>query len=334
MFLREILTEDGSIYARINYHFGHYIKAIMDEVFEKQNFRNEIIVNRGYVPKGLTRQFLTGSDSFFFYARGISNLFNGYKKKIAEEDRKWISLDMPGERKTYEKQILYFFGKPILPPKGQHWALSQERISELEKRGDIRINPRRTYTDLQGKTVKGMPEYRKEPELLIKSNWTDIPSYRTNNTGYPTENSEELLDRIIKSSSNPGDLVLDCFPGSGKTLALAEKLGRRLIGAEYGKLVIYTMQKRLLNIAESKDLEDPKKKKKYGKPCKPFTLYNSGLYDYKMIKELPWEQYQDYALKHFQCRDERHEISKINWMATLARIASWSLTTRSTRTPS
>ena len=76
-----------------------------------------------------------------------------------------------------------------------------------------------------------------------------------------------------------------------------------------GKLAVYTIQKRLLNIAESKDLENPKKK--YGKPCKPFTLYNAGLYDYKMIKELPWEQYREFALKLFQCRDEKHEVSKI-----------------------
>jgi len=119
------------------------------------------------------------------------------------------------------------------------------------------------------------------------------------------------LRLILEASSNPGDLVLDCFAGSGTTLAVAEKLGRRWIGVDCGKLAIYTMQKRLLNIAESKDLEDPQKKKKYGKPCKPFTLYNAGLYDYKMIKELPWEQYRDFALKLFQCRDERHEISKI-----------------------
>jgi site-specific DNA-methyltransferase (adenine-specific)/adenine-specific DNA-methyltransferase len=103
--------------------------------------------------------------------------------------------------------------------------------------------------------------------------------------------------------------VLDCFAGSGTTLAVAEKLGRRWIGVDCGKLAIYTMQKRFLNIAVSKDIENPNKK--FGKPCQPFTLYNAGLYDYKMIKELPWEQYRDFALKLFQCRDERHEISKI-----------------------
>mgnify|MGYP001612334078 FL=1 len=140
----------------------------------------------------------------------------------------------------------------------------------------------------------------------------------TEKMGYPTQKPEALLARIIKASSNPGDIVLDCFAGSGTTLAVAEKLGRRWIGVDCGKLAIYTMQKRLLNIAESKDLENPKLSKaksassrKYGKFCKPFTLYNAGLYDYKMIKELPWEQYRDFALKLFQCRDEKHEISKI-----------------------
>ena len=128
-------------------------------------------------------------------------------------------------------------------------------------------------------------------------------------TGYPTQKPEALLERIIKASSNPGDLVLDCFAGSGTTQAVVEKLERRWIGVDCGKLAIYTIQKRLLNIAESKDPENSKKK--YGKPCKPFTLYNAGLYDYKMIKELPWEQYRDFALRLFQCRDERHEISKI-----------------------
>ena len=73
---------------------------------------------------------------------------------------------------------------------------------------------------------------------------------------YPTQKPEALLERIIKASSNPGDLVLDCFAGSGTTLAIAEKLSRRWIGVDCGKLAIYTMQKRLLNIAKSKDLEN------------------------------------------------------------------------------
>ena len=150
--------------------------------------------------------------------------------------------------------------------------------------------------------------------------WDDIMSFQqiptsTEKVGYPTPKPGALLERVIKASSNPGDLVL---AGSGTTCAVSEKLNRRWIGVDCGKLAIYTMQKRLLNIADSKDLENPKlvpsgskTGKKYGKQCKPFTLYNAGLYDYKMIKELPWEQYRDFALKLFQCRDEKHEISRI-----------------------
>ena len=117
-----------------------------------------------------------------------------------------------------------------------------------------------------------------------------INSQAFERTGYPTQKPEAILERIIKASSNPGDLVMDCFAGSGTTCAVSEKLNRRWIGVDCGKLAIYTMQKRLLNIADSKDLENPKlvpsgskMGKKYGKQCKPFTLYNAGLYDYSMV---------------------------------------------------
>lgn len=147
----------------------------------------------------------------------------------------------------------------------------------------------------------------------IEDWWIDIwatERYRSELINYPTQKPEALLYRIIKASSNPGDIVLDCFAGSGTAQAVAEKLERRWIGVDCGKLAIYTMQKRLLNISESRDLENPQKK--YRKPYKPFTVYNAGLYDYKMIKELPWEQYREFSLMLFQCRDERHQVGKIN----------------------
>jgi len=192
-------------------------------------------------------------------------------------------------------------------PKGDY---SEENIEKLRLEGRI-------YTTRNGKIRIKYFVHKTQDGFFLKEKkisdvWSDIPSLGLSlaeNTGYPTQKPEALLNRVIRASSNPGDLVLDCFAGSGTTLAIAEKLDRRWIGVDCGKLAIYTMQKRLLNIAESKDLENPKKK--YGKPPKPFTLYNAGLYDYKMIKELPWEQYRDFALKLFQCRDERHEISKI-----------------------
>ena len=122
---------------------------------------------------------------------------------------------------------------------------------------------------------------------------------------YPTQKPEELLRRVIEASSKPGDLVLDAFAGSGTTAAVAEKLGRKWIMIDCGKLSIYTMQKRLLNLR--KEIGNR------GKPLKPkpFTLYNAGLYDYKMVKALPWNEYREFVLKLFQCRDEKHRIAGV-----------------------
>jgi len=156
------------------------------------------------------------------------------------------------------------------------------------------------------------PKYKTEYEGKIAGDWwEDIPSFGTamtarERTDFPTQKPEKLLERIIKASSNEGDIVFDAFAGSGTTGAVAEKLGRRWIMIDSSKLAIYTIQKRLLNLRK----EIGNKGEKLIPT--PFTLYNAGLYDYQKIKELPWEQYRDFALKLFQCRDEKHRISGID----------------------
>ena len=143
--------------------------------------------------------------------------------------------------------------------------------------------------------------------------WDDIYTVdrvRSEIIGYPTQKPEALLERIIKASSNKDDIVLDFFAGSGTTLAVAEKLNRKWIGCDCGKLAIYTIQKRILNISNSKDLKN--KDNLYSKESKPFTLYYAGHYDYKKIKELPWEEYRNFALNLFEIRDEKHKLSGID----------------------
>jgi len=132
-----------------------------------------------------------------------------------------------------------------------------------------------------------------------------VVSFSGENTGYPTQKPEGVAKRIIEASSNPGDIVLDAFAGSGTTLAVAEKLGRRWIGIDCGKLAIYTMQKRLLNLKSEIGNK--------GKPLKPkpFTLYNAGLYDFARLKELSWEGWRTIALDLFQCRDKPHKVGGI-----------------------
>lgn len=136
-----------------------------------------------------------------------------------------------------------------------------------------------------------------------------INSQAAERLDYPTQKPEALMERIIKASSNEGDIVMDFFAGSGTTLAVAEKLDRRWIGCDCGKLSIYTIQKRILTIADSKSLEN--KDEKYNKQPKPFTLYNAGLYDYQKMKELPWTEYRSFALNLFEVRDEKHKLSGI-----------------------
>lgn len=124
---------------------------------------------------------------------------------------------------------------------------------------------------------------------------------------YPTQKPEALLERIIKASSNEGDIVLDAFAGSGTTLAVAEKLGRKWIGIDGGKLSIYTIQNRLMNLKEEMG-----NKGKALKP-KPFAVYNAGLYDFQILKNLDWETYTWFTLSLFQCKQEKHKIDGIKF---------------------
>lgn len=122
---------------------------------------------------------------------------------------------------------------------------------------------------------------------------------------YPTQKPEILLERIIKASSNEGDIVLDAFAGSGTTLAVAEKLKRRWIGMDCGKLAIYTIQKRILNLR--KEIGNRGQVLK----ANTFTLYNAGLYDWAEVKKLDFGHYRDFVLKLFQVREEKHDVRGI-----------------------
>jgi len=305
VFLREILADDGSIYVRTDYHFGHYLKAIMDEVFEKNTFRNEIILNRRKKSAQETKRFNVATDSIFLYTKSENFMFNkGERKRICnfcghEKEPEWHIMISSEIRRPPERVI---FSKVLLPPRGHHWTYSQERINKLVEEKKLRINEKATYIDLNGNKIRGMPEYLQKEFVPLDSNWMDTYGY-TSKWKYPTENPEEILEKVISTSSSPGDLVLDAFAGSGTTGAVAEKLGRKWIMIDCGKLAIYTMQKRMLNLR--REIGNRGKLLK----AKPFTISNAGLYDYRIIRELPWDEYRNFVLKLFQCRNEKHRIA-------------------------
>ncbi len=189
------------------------------------------------------------------------------------------------------------------PPPNRSWGFDREELERLWAKG--RILKRKDGSP----RLDGLVAYLDElPGKPITTIWNDIS--RIGNTAgerldYPTQKPEGLLGRVLRASSNEGDLVLDAFAGSGTTCAVAEKLGRRWIGIDCGKLAIYTMQKRLLNLQKEIGNKGPKLEPR------PFTLFNAGLYDFSKLKELPWESWRFFALQLFQCRDEPHKIGGV-----------------------
>lgn len=310
ILIRELLSNDGSFYIRTDYHFGHYVKVFLDEIFDKK-FRNEIIINKSKRPTEAIRQYHSTTDFLILYTKTENYFFKNFEVK--RENPKWRGMHLPGVRWTkidkkylnlfktdikeknceYYSRARIFFGREIFPPEGRHWAISQENIFKSEKLGKIKLNGKGQPVSIESETIK------------IGDNWTDIPGY-SRYWDYPTENAEEVLERVIKTSSKKGDIVLDAFAGSGTIGAVSEKLGRRWIIIDSSKIAIYTMIKRMLNLKE--------KIGNKGKSLKPkaFAVYNAGLYDMKILKELPFSEYRKFALELFQCKDEPHTLAGVD----------------------
>ncbi len=252
ILLREILADDGSIYVHLDWKMGHYIKAILDEIFGEHNFLNEIVWKRTTAHSDSTK-FGRIHDNIFFYKRSDyyiwNKVFTQYSSHYLETHYQYVEPD--GRR--YDTVAMHaaggsstqrlFRGKLLSPPPGTHWRFTQEKIDELEAAGKLVYG------------TKDYPRYKKyldESEgVSVQSIIDDINSINSGSServDYPTQKPENLLQRLISVSSNENDIVLDAFIGSGTTLAVAEKLGRRWIGIDSGKLSIYTTQKRLLNL--------------------------------------------------------------------------------------
>ena len=153
-------------------------------------------------------------------------------------------------------------------------------------------------------------------EKPIKDIWTDIENFagflgaKDYKTGYPTQKPEALLKRIIEASTNPGDIVFDFFGGSGTTMAVAEKLNRKWIMCDLGKLSYFTMKKRLLNIANTNDLV---KGGKYGQDPKPFISCKLGMYDLKETLSMEWEKYKNFVSQLFEIKLEKNTINGVEF---------------------
>lgn len=271
VLLRELLQDNGAIFIRYDQYWSHYVKVTADEVFGKNNFQNDITLKRIY--KNLTNQgkrsLQIATDSLFLYFKSEKGMFYEVEQELDEtREGYWRKMDdSSGVRHPPERIIL---GGKYYPPQGKHFKFSQAKIDRMSAEGNIRINE------------KGRPEYWVEAtdKKALTSNWTDISSYSFT-TGYPTENSEVLLERAIKLCSKKEDLLLDCFSGSGTTPAVAEKLGRRWIACDIGRFAIHTTRKRLLGIEN----------------LKPFVVQNLGKYERQQWMQAEFENPENRAIQ-------------------------------------
>lgn len=247
VLLRELLTEDGSIYVHIDWHVGHYTKCILDEVFGYENFRNEIVWKRGKMKgaKAVGLQYGRNHDSILYYSKENKYTFN----------RQYISYEEEYIQQRYTKDDKDGKGKYTDQPIGTR---SQESLKQLRSEGRI--------FKTTGETERIKFYLSEMPGIALDDVWNDIDeinSMAKDNVGYSTQKPIPLLERIIKASSNENNLILDCFCGSGTTAAVAEKLNRRWITCDLGRFAIHTTRKRLLQI----------------KNVKPFIVQNLGKYE-------------------------------------------------------
>ncbi len=269
---KDILNPKGSIFVRCDYNGNMFVRMLMDETFGENNFRNEIIANRSKYTKTAPRKFLDKIDSLFFYTKTEDYKYRNLRKKLPTEEQVWRPfLHLPGESKAIKYRIVE--GKKFYPPTGRHWAFSQENLDIAYKKGLVRINSE-----------------TKEPEIKtidseITNNWTDIPGYTARPGGFKTENSEILLKRVIESTSNDGDFIIDFFLGSGTTAAVAHKLKRKWIGVEVGEhfySVVLPRMKKVLAYDKSGISKEKDVKEKY-------NSQNAGGF----FKYYELEQYED-----------------------------------------
>jgi DNA modification methylase len=251
ILLREILADDGSIYVHLDTKKSHYIKAILDDVFGEENFLNEIIWRRAFGHSDSGR-FGIIHDVIFFYGKSDRSIWNPIYQRA---DKNYIDTFFdqydPKRGERYQRLSLSAGGLSgggyRYEYKGVEtlWRCPIETLRKHDEAG-------RLHWPIKKGGVPRLIKYESEHEgVPIQDIWTDISKIHNQSSelsGYPTQKPEALLERIIKASSNPGDIVIDAFAGSGTTLAVAEKLGRRWIGTDCGKLSIYTIQKRLYSL--------------------------------------------------------------------------------------
>ena len=235
--IKAVMSDTASIYVHLDYHIGHYVKILMDEIFGEHNFVNEIIWQKIRTTKAQSMSFGNVHDSIFCYKISDKFIFNDIYVPLDEKYIKSHYRKDENGRMVREVSLVQvgqgeprnFNGTIIAPPPGKHWIWSQENIDKAFEEGRIVINSNGTPSKLQY-----LDEMKGD---IVSDMWDDIypvNSQADERVDYATQKPEALLERIIKASSNEGMLVADFFGGSGTTARVASRLNRRFIHTDIG----------------------------------------------------------------------------------------------------
>lgn len=300
VLLKELLSDDGAIYLHLDSNMVFEMKIILDEIFGRSNYRG-LITRKKCSNKNYTKNTYGNiSDYILYYSKSKNHYWDRAYVPWSEEKmlKEYPCIDEVSGRR-YKKVPIHAPGvrngqtgkewKGMLPPKGKHWQFTPSKLTELDKAGHIywsaNGNPRRkVYFD----ESKGIP---------VQDIWMDVQDSLNQNikiTGYPTEKNPNLIERIIKASSDVGDIVLDCFAGSGTTLDVANQLGRKWVGIDNSSEAIYNILKRFyLGLEEMGDFVSKRKKKKSGEDEQMTLFEPSFKYDSNNSKSSDFSFYSD-----------------------------------------
>lgn len=281
--LHQLLSDKGSLYLHCDYHKNHYLRCLLDAVFGPENFVNEITWKRRGGALNNFKSLGQLTDTIYLYSKNPNiYTFNAIKTKDTPEVQEYIRQRFvydDGDGRKYSRDpitnpsstptpsLIYEYKGYQPPAKG--WAFSRATMEEWDAAGKLYFPPDKTQR-IRRKTF--LDDYEGQP---LQNYWGDIyviNSQAKESLNYPTQKPEALLERIISISSNPGDLVFDCFMGSGTTQAVAMKLGRRFIGADINLGAIQTTTKRLLSVAAELEGQEDK--------YTGFEVYNVNNYDF------------------------------------------------------
>lgn len=294
VLMRDLLADDGSIYVHCDYRVNGYIRLIMDEIFSRLCLKNEIIWKRTSAHND-PNVYGRNNDHIIFYTKTTNKyIFNPVYLPYSEDQLQslfskkddkgfYASSDLTGAGLSQGESSLTWKGfNPT--QRGRHWATPTwlvEKILGCEKAKTMTVIEKLDFLfekDYIEFTSNGVPRFKRYANEMegapAQQLWTDIYTVSSQSNeliGYPTQKPEALLERIIKASSNENDIVADFFCGSGTTLAVAEKLGRKWIGSDLGKFAIHTTRKRMIGVQRSL--------KEEGKDFRAFEILNLGKYE-------------------------------------------------------